>query len=146
MAEQIRSITDARQNLTGLSQSAQQDMERYVITNQGRPQSVLVGYEDYRGMQAATELAHRPDAVESIRRGMEQLSRGERLTPAQMMEKLGFSSELLDAAGAEVTDPSSTPPGAVRNGHAKVSERRSDKASGAYTKARKAPASRAQAI
>ena len=88
MTERMRSITDARQNLPNLSQSAQEHMERFVITNQGQPQSVLVGYLDYQQMKAATELSLRPDAVADILQGLAETRRGERMTPDDVMKKL----------------------------------------------------------
>jgi PHD/YefM family antitoxin component YafN of YafNO toxin-antitoxin module len=88
MAEHIKSITEIRQNLPNFSQDAEQKMDRYVITNQGRPQSVLVGYLDYQKMRAATELVMKPDAMASIRRGLAQYRDGIRLTADQVREKL----------------------------------------------------------
>jgi PHD/YefM family antitoxin component YafN of YafNO toxin-antitoxin module len=88
MAEQMKSITDARQNLPNLSQCADEHMDRFVITNQGRPQSVLLGYIDYQQMKAATELSRRPDMVADISIGFDQLARGEVLTAAEVMERL----------------------------------------------------------
>jgi prevent-host-death family protein len=54
MAEQFTSITNARKTLPVLSQSAQGGDERYIITNQGKPQAVLIGYGEYQGIMAAT--------------------------------------------------------------------------------------------
>jgi prevent-host-death family protein len=88
MAEQMKSITDARQNLPGLSQSAQEHMERYIITNQGQPQSVLVGYSDYQQIKAVMELARRPEAVADIQEGLRQMRSGQRLTTVDLLRSL----------------------------------------------------------
>lgn len=88
MAEQTKSISEVRQNLPTLSLNAQQRMERYVITNQGRPQSVLVGYDDYQKMRAATEILLDPRAKGSIRRGLAEQQAGQRLTVEEVRERL----------------------------------------------------------
>jgi prevent-host-death family protein len=88
MAEQMRSISEARQSLPNLSLNAQERMDRYVITNQGRPQSVLMGYEDYQKMKASTEILLDPRAIGSIRRGLAEQQAGERLTIEQVRERL----------------------------------------------------------
>jgi len=84
MAEQVKSITDARQGLPGLSHNAGKRMERYIITQQGQPQSVLLGYKDYQGMVAAVELLHQPAALANLHRGLQQLREGEGLTFEEM--------------------------------------------------------------
>jgi PHD/YefM family antitoxin component YafN of YafNO toxin-antitoxin module len=88
MAEQMKSISEARQNLPNLSLNAQQRMERYVITNQGKPQSVLVGFDDYQKMRAATEILLDPRAKGSIRRGLAEQQAGQRLTIDEVRERL----------------------------------------------------------
>lgn len=84
MAEQVKSITDALQGLPGLSSSADERMERYIITQEGQPQSVLLGYKDYLGMLAAVELLHQPAALANLHRGLQQLQEGEGLTFDEM--------------------------------------------------------------
>jgi PHD/YefM family antitoxin component YafN of YafNO toxin-antitoxin module len=88
MAEQMKSISEARQNLPYLSLNAQQRMERYVITNQGKPQSVLVGFDDYQKMRAATEILIDPRAKGSIRRGLAEHQAEQRLTVEEVRERL----------------------------------------------------------
>jgi PHD/YefM family antitoxin component YafN of YafNO toxin-antitoxin module len=88
MPEHLKSISEARKNLPGLSQAAQKRMDRYVITHQGQPQSVLLGYEEYQGMKAATELLHRPEVVESIKTGLKELESNRRLSPEEVRNRL----------------------------------------------------------
>lgn len=88
MPERMKSISEARQTLPSLSQSAQKRMDRFIITHQGQPQSVLLGYEEYQGMKTASELLHKPEIVGSIKTGLEQLGRGERLSPAAVQRQL----------------------------------------------------------
>jgi prevent-host-death family protein len=88
MAEQLKSITDARKTLSEISEAAQERMDRYIITNQGQPQSVLLGYKEYRGMMAAVELMNRPAEMARLKRGLQQLSEGKRLTFDQLKQNI----------------------------------------------------------
>ena len=99
MAEQMKSISEARQNLPNLSLNAQQRMERYVITNQGKPQSVLVGYDDYQKMRAATEILLDPRARGSLRRGLAEQQAGQRLTAEQVRERLRNKKTVIAGEG-----------------------------------------------
>jgi prevent-host-death family protein len=88
MAEQLKSITDARKSLRAISGAAQSRQDRYIITNQGQPQSVLIGYREYQSLKATAELMARPDALARLERGLEQLNRGDRLTFEELQENL----------------------------------------------------------
>jgi prevent-host-death family protein len=80
MSEQLKSISEARQSLPKLSETAQKRMDRYVITHHGQPQSVLLGYEEYQGLKAMAELVHRPEVIHSIITGLDELRAGKRLS------------------------------------------------------------------
>ena len=72
MAEQFKSITDVRKHLPQLSQAVQAGGDRFVITNQGRPQAVLLGYGEYKGLMAAVELLNRPRELARLEQGLQQ--------------------------------------------------------------------------
>ncbi len=88
MPERLTSISNARANLPQLSQSAQKRLDRYIITLQGQPQSVLIGYDEYRSMKAAVELMQRPDVVEDIRAGLKQLDEGKGVPLSEMKARV----------------------------------------------------------
>jgi prevent-host-death family protein len=75
MAEQFRSITEARKELPSLSQAVQGGCDQFIITNQGKPQAVLLGYREYKGLLAAVELLNRPKDLANLREGMAQSER-----------------------------------------------------------------------
>jgi PHD/YefM family antitoxin component YafN of YafNO toxin-antitoxin module len=100
MAEQLRSISDARKSLREISETAQARMNRYIITNQGQPQSVLLGYKEYQGLKATVELLSRPQEVSRLQTGLEQLDRGERLAFDRMKQNLHQRRALQSAAAA----------------------------------------------
>jgi PHD/YefM family antitoxin component YafN of YafNO toxin-antitoxin module len=72
MAEQFRSITEARKELPSLTQAVQGNADQFVITNQGKPQAVLLGYREYKGLLAAVELLNRPKDLANLRKGLAQ--------------------------------------------------------------------------
>ena len=88
MPEQQTSISDARQNLPTLSQTAEARLNRYVITLQGKPQSVLLGYKDYQGLKAAADLLGKPQVVEDLTTGLKEIESGQRLTLAEVKKHL----------------------------------------------------------
>jgi prevent-host-death family protein len=75
MAEQFRSITETRKELPSLSQTVEGGGDRYVITNQGKPQAVLLGYREYKGLLAAAELLSRPKDLAHLEEGLAQTER-----------------------------------------------------------------------
>jgi prevent-host-death family protein len=88
MSEQLTPISKARAKLTRLSRSAQRRMERFIITHEGQPQSVLLGYEEYQSMKAAMEMLRHPEIVEDIRAGLEELAEGKRVSPEEMKKQV----------------------------------------------------------
>jgi PHD/YefM family antitoxin component YafN of YafNO toxin-antitoxin module len=101
MPEKMKSISEARQNLPSLSQTAQKRLDRYIITHKGQPQSVLLSYKDYLGMKAAAELSRQPEIVESIRTGLRQLDAGKGLTP----DEAGYLFRVLKLAKESNAEP-----------------------------------------
>lgn len=88
MPEEVKSISEARQTLSALSKSARTRMNRYIITQKGQPQSVLLGYKDYQGLMFAAELLGRPELVESIKSGLSDLRSGRRISAVEMERRL----------------------------------------------------------
>ena len=76
MAEDHIPISEARDQIASLSKLAQVQMHRYVLTVQGVPRAVLLGYEDYRSLKAAAGLAHRPEIIGNILSGQRQIHEG----------------------------------------------------------------------
>src|ERR1035438_6916133 len=101
MPELPKSISEARQNLPSLCQTAEARLNRYIITVQGEPQSVLLGYKDYQGLKAAAELLNRPELAADVRRGLKEIENGQRMSLEDVREHLGEhakASEISDLA------------------------------------------------
>ena len=84
MAEHVKSITDVRKSLPKFSRSATERMERYIITQHGEPQSVLLGYKEYKGLLAAAELLREPNTLKKVHKGIEEIREGRGLTFDEM--------------------------------------------------------------
>lgn len=83
MSEKLKSVSEARRTLPSLSKSAQDKMDRYIITQQGQPQSVLLGYRDYQALKHSVNLLRRGrDAARAYLDRARQLARlaGEKRT------------------------------------------------------------------
>ena len=88
MSEQEAPITEAGRKLPDLSKAAQNRKHRYIIMDERGPESVLLGYKDYRGLVAATNLMKSPKALRDIEIGLEQLRTGEGLSWSEVEKRL----------------------------------------------------------
>lgn len=52
-------------------------MDRYVLTNKGVAEAVLLSVGEYKSLKAAAELAAHPDVVSATRAGHEQILAGQ---------------------------------------------------------------------
>lgn len=100
MSEKLKSVSEARRTLPSLSKSAQGKMDRYIITQQGKPQSVLLGYQDYQSMKVSLELLQRPDVLESIARGRRDLAEGRSITFAELRKLVADRQAAEQTPGA----------------------------------------------
>jgi PHD/YefM family antitoxin component YafN of YafNO toxin-antitoxin module len=66
--------------LKSLSKAVQSRLDRYVIDYKGEPQSVLLAYQDFQGLNAVLDLLSKPEELASIRTGLDQLKAGKRVT------------------------------------------------------------------
>lgn len=96
MPERLTSISKARARLPRLSQTAQKRLDRYVITLQGQPQSVLIGYNEYQSMKAAVELMQRPEVVEDIKAGLKELDEGKGFPVTELKARVREAARLKE--------------------------------------------------
>ncbi len=88
MSEKLKSVSEARRTLPSLSKSAQGRMDRYIITQQGQPQSVLLGYNDYQSMKVSLELLQRPEELARLQQGLKDLREGRSITFAELKRQV----------------------------------------------------------
>ncbi len=69
-------ISEARQKLPDLVDRMRRLMERVIITRKGKPEAVMMGFEEYESWIETLELMANPKAVRGIREGLADLSAG----------------------------------------------------------------------
>ena len=69
-------VSEARQSLPGLIARMRKLMERVIITRKGKPEAVLMGFEEYESWIETLELMSRPETMKGIREGLADLKAG----------------------------------------------------------------------
>lgn len=69
-------ISEARQKLPDLVDRMRRLMERVIITRKGKPEAVMIGFEEYESWIETLELMAHPEAVRGIREGVADLAAG----------------------------------------------------------------------
>ncbi len=106
MAEEYIPISKARAEIAKCANLAQTQMRRYVLTTQGDPKVVLLGYEDYRTLKATASLARRPEVIRNIRNGMAHIREGKTIPLAEFERQAKFAAKQARDRVFIVTDPS----------------------------------------
>ncbi len=69
-------ISEVRQKLPDLVDRMRRLMERVIITRKGKPEAVMMGFEEYESWVETLELMANPEAVRGIHEGLADLSAG----------------------------------------------------------------------
>ncbi|MEJ2856415.1 MULTISPECIES: type II toxin-antitoxin system Phd/YefM family antitoxin [unclassified Saccharothrix] len=72
--EPLRSVRD---HLSDFVDRAEREHERVVVTRNGRPAAVLIGYEDLAALEETLEILSDPNAMAAIRESRDEVARGE---------------------------------------------------------------------
>lgn len=75
MVKTIR-LSEARQTLPQLVMRTHRLMDRVVITRKGKPEAVLMGFEEFESWIETLELMGDPETVRGIREGLKDLAAG----------------------------------------------------------------------
>ena len=71
------SMAGAKSHLSAIAASAELTRERTIITKNGRPAAIIIGIDDFEGMEMTMEILRDPVAMEQIRVGVAAVARGE---------------------------------------------------------------------
>ena len=71
------SISDARATLPDLVNKVSKNMERVTITVNGKPKAVVMSPEELESLEETAEILAIPGALESIKKGKEQIKKGQ---------------------------------------------------------------------
>ena len=80
-------ISDARANLPELVNKVSNSLERFVITINGQPKAVLMSEEELSSLEETAEILSIPGALESIRKGQEEIKRGDFITLEELLKQ-----------------------------------------------------------
>lgn len=69
-------ISDARANLPELVNKANKNLDRFVITINGRPKAVLLSEEELESLEETAEILAIPGALKNIKKGEGQIKKG----------------------------------------------------------------------
>ena len=69
-------VSEARQTLPGLVSRMRRLMDRVIITRNGKPEAVMMAFEEYESWVETLELLSSPESVQGIREGLEDLRAG----------------------------------------------------------------------
>lgn len=69
-------ISEARQNLPKLINHIHKLMGQVIITRKGKPEVVIMDFEEYESWIETLELMSRPESVQGIREGLADLKAG----------------------------------------------------------------------
>lgn len=72
--EPLRSVRD---HLSEFVDRAEREHERVVVTRNGRPAAVLIGYDDLVGLEETLDILSDPAALAEIRQAEAEVARGE---------------------------------------------------------------------
>jgi antitoxin YefM len=72
--EPLRAVRD---HLSEFVDRAEREHERVVVTRNGRPAAVLIGYEDLAVLEETLELLSDPNAMAAIRESRAEVARGD---------------------------------------------------------------------
>jgi antitoxin YefM len=72
--EPLRAVRD---HLSDFVDRAEREHERVVVTRNGRPAAVLIGYQDLAALEETLEILSDPNAVAAIRASRDEVAQGD---------------------------------------------------------------------
>lgn len=77
VAMTVEPLRTVRDHLSEFIDRAEREHERVVVTRNGRPVVVLIGYEDLAALEETLEILSDPEAMSDIRAAREEVARGD---------------------------------------------------------------------
>jgi antitoxin YefM len=85
IVEPLRTVHD---HLSDFVDRAEREHERVVVTRNGRPAAVLIGYDDLAALEETLEILSDADAMADIREAHHEVARGEVIEGADAVRAL----------------------------------------------------------
>jgi prevent-host-death family protein len=73
----VEPLRNVRDHLSEFVDRAEREHERVVVTRNGRPAAVLIGYDDLAGLEETLDILSDPEALREIRQAEAEVARGE---------------------------------------------------------------------
>lgn len=77
MAITVEPLRTVRDHLSEFVDRAEREHERVVVTRNGKPAAVLIGYEDLQAMEETLDILSDPNALAEIREAQAEAARGD---------------------------------------------------------------------
>ena len=71
-------VTEARQRLPALVSRMRRLLDRVVITRNGKPEAVMLSFDEFESWVETLELLSNPESANGIREGLKDLAAGRR--------------------------------------------------------------------
>jgi prevent-host-death family protein len=87
MACKTLAISEGRKRLLELADQAQETFERFILTRNGKPELVLLNYEDYESLMETLEIYQTPGLGEELQQRARDRGRVKARTHAQVWRR-----------------------------------------------------------
>ncbi|MGH3940767.1 MAG: type II toxin-antitoxin system Phd/YefM family antitoxin [Pseudonocardiaceae bacterium] len=72
----VEPLRNVRDHLSDFVDRAEREHERVVVTRNGRPAAVLIGYDDLAALEESVEILSDPNARADIQQARDEVARG----------------------------------------------------------------------
>lgn len=72
----VEPLRTVRDHLSDFVDRAEREHERVVVTRNGRPAAVLIGYEDLAALEETLEILSDPEARTALQQARDEVARG----------------------------------------------------------------------
>jgi len=73
----VEPLRTVRDHFSEFVDRAEREHERVVVTRNGRPAAVLIGYDDLASLEETLDVLSDPDALDAIRHAEAEVARGD---------------------------------------------------------------------
>ena len=99
--EKTIGVSEARQHLMKWTRHISDNMDRLVLTNKGRAETVLLSLTEYRSLVAAAQLAMHPEILAEARKGFAELAEGKGVSLEEAFRRAPRMGEALFEPGMQ---------------------------------------------
>ena len=89
------SITEARNKFLNLIRDAHDVLERVIITKNGKPEAVLISYDEYEGWVETLEIMKDPQLVKEIKEAQKEVKAGHLLSWDEVVREKSKKSKAM---------------------------------------------------